>query len=407
MESFKGIKICFLADKHDLFDDRIYWKMAVPMQKRGAEVHYFLIGQADEEGTTAENINYRIWKVKTFSENLFVNYVLKRLNPNSNYHKMLKKCEDLKADIYHFHDLWINRIGRQLKALPHDPVVFYDAREPYAEDYRSLSNSGRISRAMIDAFAQWVDRWEKKKAGFYDLVIANEPKVRKSFAKAIGDDKAVVIYNFTDSAMFDSVQTNTTTFEGSHKRYDLLYCGLLTEKRGAWNILETVREARERMPQIKVLLLGKIDPPGLRQEILTFIRRYELEECIEIRPQVPYQEVGKFYRQSKLGLLLWQHFPNLEIKMPIKLLEYMAFGLPVVGSNFGHISDLITRESVGLTVDPENVEEVVEAIFTLLENKEAYSKMRENGLEATRKEYNWQKELDRLCEYYKNALNER
>ena len=406
MESFKGIKICFLADKHDLFDDRIYWKMAVPLQQRGAEVHYYLIGRADEQGRTAEGIHFRIWKVRTFSENLFLNFILKRLNPNSNYKKMLQKCEELKADIYHFHDLWINRIGPRLKSLPHDPVVFYDAREPYAEDFRSLSNPGRISGAMIEIFANWVDRWEKKKAGFYDQVIANEPKVRSSFAKAIGEDKTAVIYNFTDTAMFELGHRNKTAEESS-KPYDLLYCGLLTEKRGAWNILQTVREAQKRMPQIKALLLGKIDPPGLRQEMLAYIARHGLEDCVEIKPQVPYEQVGEFYRKSKLGLVLWQPFSNLEIKMPIKLFEYMAFGLPVIGSDFGHIGDLIKRESVGLAVDPDNVEEAVEAILELLDNDEVYSKMRENGIEATKRGYNWQNELDRLCAFYKSALNER
>ena len=340
MDSFNGVKICFLADKHDLYDDRIYWKMAVPMKRAGAEVHYYLIGSQAERGTTAEGIEYRIWKLKTYSKNTFVNFAIKHLNPRNNYEKIFDACAELEADIYHFHDLWLNRIGPRLKALPHHPAVFYDAREPYAEDYRSLSDSGRFSKAIVAAFASWVDRWEKKKALKYDRVIANEPKVRSEFATVIGKERAVVLYNYLDrnlfvadlegvnpEAAYDEVVAGVPLKDRS-KIYDLLYCGLLTEKRGAWKLLEAVRSLKPGFPNLKVLLLGKIDPPGLREEMQTFVQNHNLQDTIKMKAQVPHEETGKYYRASKIGLLLWQPVSSLEIKMPIKLFEYMAFGLP-------------------------------------------------------------------------------
>lgn len=41
---FEKKSICFLADRHALYDDRIYWKMAVPLEKLGFKVHYLLVG---------------------------------------------------------------------------------------------------------------------------------------------------------------------------------------------------------------------------------------------------------------------------------------------------------------------------------------------------------------------------
>ena len=419
MDSFKGVKICFLADKHDLYDDRIYWKMAVPMKRAGAEVHCYIIGPEDDTGTTPEGISYRVWRLKTYSKNPFANFAIKHVNPWNNYKKMFDACSELKADIYHFHDLWLNRLAPRLKDLPHHPAVFYDAREPHAEDYRSLYDSEGFSKWIVDAFAFWVDRWEKKRALNYDRVIANEPKVRNAFAKVIGEDRAVVLYNYLDLNLFvadlqevrsradsDKIAGDTQTCDPS-KIYDLLYCGLLTEKRGAWKILETVRILKPSFPQLKVLLLGRMDPPGLRGEMEAFIQKHNLQDTIEMKAQVPYEQVGKFYRASKVGLLLWQPFSSLQIKMPIKLLEYMAFGLPVIGSNFGHISELIKKESCGVVVDPENPEEIAEAISSVLNQAKVFNALRNNGIEAARREYNWQKEQDRLFDYYKKALDER
>jgi len=419
MDWFKDVKICFLADKHDLYDDRIYWKMAVPMKKLGAEVHYYLIGPQTDQGRTPEGIEYRMWALKAYSKNTFVNFAIKRLNPLNNYEKIYGACVELKADIYHFHDLWLNRIAPRFKALPHRPVVFYDAREPYAEDYRSLHDSGRFSKMLVGIFASWVDRWEKKKASNYDRVIANEPKVRQEFANAIGEERAVVLYNYLDRTLFagdlkgvmSSAETagfgDNPQFTYHYKRYDLIYCGLLTQKRGAWALLEAIRELKPRIPELKVLLLGKIDPPGLRQEMQSFIRRHDLNNTIEIKGQVPYEQVGKYYWASRIGLLLWQPVSSLKIKMPIKLFEYMAFGLPVIGSNFGHIADLIEKESCGITVNPENPEEVAEAVESLMRGEKMYTAMRNNGIEASQIKYNWQREFDKLCNHYKKALDER
>ncbi len=407
MGSFEGVKICFLADRHDLHDDRIYWKMAVPLSGQGAEVHYLLLGGRDESGTTPEGIHYRMRKVKTFSGNPYVNFILKRLNPQNNYRKLLQDAAMLKADVYHLHDLWINRIGPRLKALPHRPVVFYDAREPYAEDYRSFFGSGLLKGLLVGPFASWVDRWEKRQAAHYDLVIANEPLVAREFARVLGEERSAVLFNYVDLSVFDRAEPEKTGDRDDLGRYDLIYCGMLTRQRGAWMLLESVRMAREKLPNIRVLLLGRIDPPGLRTQMEEYITRHQMGDQIEIREQVPYELVAGFYRKSRVGLILWQPEPNLKIKMPIKLFEYIAFGLPVIGSDFGHIGEFIEREGCGIRVDPERPAEIAAAMEVLLDPDGPYEEMSRKGREATRREYCWDREFERLLGFYEKALAER
>ena len=231
----KEIKICFIADKHSLYDDRIYWKMAVPLKKRGFDIYYLLIDHEIKKGITKEGIKYDILGLKTFSKNRYLNFILKNLNPFNNYKKIYKKSKEINADIYHFHDLWINRIGKKLKNLPQKPVVIYDAREPYAEDYISLIKSNKVFKIVIRIFAYFTDRWEKNNAKNYDLVIANENIVRDNFRRELGIEKAETIFNFTD--IYENYQKLSTcnqhvesyfTFEGM----SALTCGLGKPQRG-------------------------------------------------------------------------------------------------------------------------------------------------------------------------------
>ena len=93
--------------------------------------------------------------------------------------------------------------------------------------------------------------------------------------------------------------------------------------------------------------------------------------------------------------------------MPIKLFEYMAFGLPVIGSDFGHIKEHINKDKCGLGVDPENPAAVAEAIEVLLKDEGIHRQMSQNGIDATMRKYNWKTEFERLCAYYTKALDER
>ncbi len=396
-----SFKICFLADRHSLYDDRIYWKMAVPLKERGHKVHYLLIGNKAEVGTTKEGIAFQMFELKTFSRNRYLNFVLKRLNPNNNYKKLFEAASVLEADIYHFHDLWINRIGKRLKALRHKPVVFYDAREPYAEDYTSYVNTWPGFGFLIHLFASFVDRWEKRQARHYDLVIANEETVREHFARKIGMARTAVIYNYPDL----HPDNQPVSFED--KKYDLIYCGGISELRGAYMILKALKKARTQKDDIQLAFLGNYYPPGLKQEMHAYLVQNDLTQNVHLLDAVPYRQVADYYKQSKIGLVLLQPVKTFEVSLPIKLFEYMMFGLPVIGSDFGHIKKYVSQDRCGVLVSPEDTDQIAKAMSKILLNRDLYNQYSENGRKAATSKYRWEGEFKKLMDHYKRALDGR
>ena len=397
----KEIKICFLADKHGLYDDRIYWKMAVPLKEKGYEVYYFLIGDETKNGVTEEGIAYDILEVKTFSNNLYLNFILKNLNPFNNYKILFKKAKGINAEVYHFHDLWINKIGKRLKKLKQKPVVFYDAREPYAEDYISYSKATGILKRIIYLFSYVINRWEKTKAKNYDLVIANEEIVRDKFRQSLGKEKAEVLYNFTD------IYKNFNSTPLKNKKYDFIYCGGISELRGAFKILDATLKAKSKLPSIKVVFVGRYSPENLKEKLQDYIDKNDLTNNVSLFSEVNYNQVSNYYNMSKIGLVTLLPIKTFEISMPIKVFEYMAFALPMIGSNFGHIKKYIEQEDCGILVDPNNPDEIAEAMVLLLNDNEIYNRFSSNGRNATLEKYKWDFELDRLIGFYTKALNER
>lgn len=396
-----NIKICFLADRHDLFDDRIYWKMAVPLKKMGFLVYYLLVGEEYKKGRTKEGIYFEQLKVNTFSGNIYFNFILKRLNPQNNYKKLLRLAEEINADIYHFHDLWINLIGKKLKKLNQKPVVFYDVREPYAIDLISFKRGRYLSKKVIRLFAHYLDIWEKECAKNYDLVIANELNVREEFRKKLDKKKVEVLYNYTD------IHNRFENIPLSEKEFDFIYCGGITAERGIFNIVEAAEIVVKKTPKFKILILGKFSPLSLKEELKKIILSNKLNENIILHNPVNYTEVSNFYNKSRNGIITWLPVKSLTLKMPIKIFEYMAFGLPIIGSNFGNIRNTVENINCGILVDPEDSNTIANAMLELLSNEKIYNYYSKNGRESTLERFKWENEFEKLLFYYYKALDER
>lgn len=384
-----------MADKHSLYDDRIYWKMAMSLLKEEYEIYYVLISDREESGTTKEGVHYYSFKVNKYSENRYINYIIKYTRRTTNYDKLLQKAQDIKADVYHFHDLNINKIGKKLKQLSHNPVVIYDARDPFAQNIRDYIGRTSKLKPFVNMYASYIDAWEKRCAKNYDFVIANEENVRDLFRKVMPSDKVDVIYNYTYLHK---------SRKDVKKEYDLIYCGGITELRGAFKIIEAVKIIKERGSNIKMLFLGNFFTKGFKAQMQKMIDTYQLNKNITLKDSVPYNQVIDYYNKSKIGLGVFLPVKTHEIILQIKIFEYMAMGLPIVASNFGHINNYVLREKVGLTINPEEADEIAKAVLKLLDDSDFYNSCRENGIKAVEQKYYWELMEKKLFTIYDKLL---
>ncbi len=391
-------KICLLADSHELYDDRIYWKQALSLKKFGYEVYYILAGDSNNQGKTAEGINYFRINRDNFPSNRILNYISKRI-PGGLYSKMLKVAGDIDADVYHIHDLKVNRIGEKLNSLPQKPKVIYDVHEPYPENILDYGQMPKLLRVFRKQWSDYIRKWERNKVANYDMIITTEENLQQRFQTYFPDKKIEIIYNYTNLDRDEE-------YSDTEKEYDAIYTGGITKVRGALKILEAVRISKEHYPKIKIVFLGSWFPKKLKSEMLNFIRLNRLTGNVELKEAVPYNQVAELYRKSRIGLGIFLPIQTHKIILQIKIFEYMYFGLPIVGSNFGHISNLIKKHQCGISVDPEDPKEIANALITLKKDSSIYSTMSDNGKNAAEKFYQWDIMEKKLLELYKSLLNQ-
>jgi glycosyltransferase involved in cell wall biosynthesis len=112
-------------------------------------------------------------------------------------------------------------------------------------------------------------------------------------------------------------------------------------------------------------------------------------------------------RKMDAGIVCFQPLPFCRVALPNKIFEYMAAALPVVASNFPLWREIIEGNSCGLCVDPEDPNDIAQAVRYLYGHPEERRKMGENGYRAVREKYNWEKEGEKLVALYKSLLEDK
>ncbi len=81
----------------------------------------------------------------------------------------------------------------------------------------------------------------------------------------------------------------------------------------------------------------------------------------------------------------------------------MHNGIPQVTMNFPEYATINQEFEIAVLVNELSVSNVAQAINELLNNKELYSKLKENCKAAAEK-YNWENEEIKLLEFYKKLF---
>ena len=84
----------------------------------------------------------------------------------------------------------------------------------------------------------------------------------------------------------------------------------------------------------------------------------------------------------------------------------MGLGMAVIASDFPKWRNILDSEKCGLLVDPENVEDIKNAIEFMYYNYEKTVQMGLNGRKAILNKYNWNIEEIKLFNFYEKIIKE-
>ena len=179
----------------------------------------------------------------------------------------------------------------------------------------------------------------------------------------------------------------------------VIYHGAIEENR---RLKELILAMRQTDDNICLFLLGG---GSILDELKELSESEKLKKRIYFHPVVPYRDVPKYLKAANVGIIPIPDSLWFKVSMPIKLLEYMAMGLPVIAPRVQPINEVLEKGGDLLTYkvcgEKVNSVDVTRAI------NRAYKLWGKNGLSIRNrlivlKKYSWKIQAENIHKYLCN-----
>ena len=154
-------------------------------------------------------------------------------------------------------------------------------------------------------------------------------------------------------------------------------------------------------PNARLLLVGGgPQEQSLKQQVTLL----GLEGKVVFTGRVPHSEVGKYYSLVDLLVYPRKAMRLTDLVTPLKPLEAMAQGKPVIASDVGGHKELIIDNKTGFLFKAGDVEQLSERIVTLLNDKETLKSVLVHGRDYVENVRNWQNSVSNYLPLYQSLL---
>lgn len=172
-------------------------------------------------------------------------------------------------------------------------------------------------------------------------------------------------------------------YQFDEKDVIFLWVGSLKELKNPMDVFHAMEHlGRQYLEARRVKMIFAGDGP-LRAELGELVRESGLSDVIHLLGNVPRSDIPYLYRLSDNYIISSDYEGT-----PISMIEAMANGLIIIGSNVSGINTILGNDDVGLLFEKGNVSELANLIRTVAEAPPLYMKDRVKKLFANNFSYN-------------------
>lgn len=306
----------------------------------------------------------------------------------------------IRPHILHAHSPCLNglaalSVGKRLGI----PVV-YEVRafwEDAAVDHGTAREGGaryRLSRALETRVLREANA----------VTTICEGLKRDIVARGIPEARVTVIPNAVNLAAFPFAVEQDAALKrqlGVEGNTVIGFIGSFYAYEGLDLLLRALPQVLERVPHARVLLVGGgPHEPALR----SLSTQLGLGGKVIFTGRVPHAEVQRYY--SIVDVLAYpRHAMRLtDLVTPLKPLEAMAQGRLLVASDVGGHKELIRDGETGILFRAGDATSLAQAIVRLLEQRERWPQLREQGRRFVERERNWPGSVARYRDVFNRLI---
>ena len=165
----------------------------------------------------------------------------------------------------------------------------------------------------------------------------------------------------------------------------LVYVGGMNEQYGGQLLLESLEKVNSKK-RVNLHLV-------CRKDDIKYLEKYKDKEWLTVY-HASGEELINIYAKGNVAVIPRKIDLYMNFAMPIKLLEYVTFEMPIISTNCTEVANFINSNNIGLVC-----EDNVESIATVLENiTEEQLKLYHDNIIKAKKNNTWEKRVDKILE---------
>jgi glycosyltransferase involved in cell wall biosynthesis len=252
------------------------------------------------------------------------------------------------------------------------PLVVWDVHEDTAAALTMKGWLPHAVRPLAGVAVRAAERWAEKRC---ELLLAEESyKSRFRRSHPVVPNSVIVPIEAPAPAGEDRV----------------VYIGRLTKPRGTLDMIEL---GRRLAPEVTVELIGPADP-----DVSGAVAEAHRRGWVRHHGFVPNREALALLQGALAGLALLHDEPNYATSRPTKVMEYMAFGVPVVTTPNAASAELVRHYDSGVVVPFRNPAAAAEAVLSLRRDPGRRQRLGNSGRAGAVRDLDWRADGQRFGE---------
>ena len=372
------LRVCQVCSMHPDDDARVFDRACVSLAEEGYDVR--LVARS------AHSDVYRNKGVRVHPVPKFESRHARLLGAG----RVARLAAGVNPDIFHVHEPEL--LSAVLSVARGRPVI-WDVHEPYLDNVATKPWIPLPLRPLVRVI--W-DRFEKR-------------LVRRCAAVVVATEWLAPRYDGLHSvvvvvANYPRLRPVPVKPAKPPRRNALVFTGTMTEDRGLLQTLEAMSILAARGIPVTFEVAGRPTSAAFLEEFNLAAERFGVRAQVHYHGYLPRDRALEL--QAGCGIGMNNSFPSPgHVKgFPVKMLEFMNMGLPVIFGDMPNMRRLAGETGAGLAVDPASPRQIADAIMRLLADPELARRMGEAGKKAVLERFNWEVEWPKLKALYERLL---
>ena len=254
-----------------------------------------------------------------------------------------------KPDVIHVHDLPLTKVGYYFKRKLGCKLIC-DQHEYYSDWIVHTAHMNTILGKLVKFLGNW-KRYEKKYLKKADLVITVADPLREKYIEKynIKEDKIITIPNTPSFDIYNKENIKSEIIERFRNDFLLFYAGGIDILRGIDTAIKALPLLRQNIPNIKLLLAGKIIKPYNPFETA---RAVGVESLLKFEGWVLEEDLPSYISASSVCFFTPpSNRDEINNTIATKIYQYATMGKPIITSNAKMMKDFIENNNLGFSIN--------------------------------------------------------